>query len=451
MPIGVTWVAIAVHLTGCSIPTSSPSNDAKLVVIGEQQAVPEYEEKPRAVIVSGKIFEESQNNGGEFLQSMLSLGVPQIWLLVKAAWIRSELPQELKSLTKLQNSMGSSVSIGTDIDADIRLLSYTASAITSSAEEDRNPIIFPRDYAPTTVLTKDGRHKMISFEFVHHHGGVWEQLSQLIADTAELPHIRVEFIDDKLRFVGGDFMIDEFGVCVGGSDARWRTRLEVNSLADQRAQLRDQDAWAARFNDYNEKLQAQLGCQDFVSTKYALPGGFTNHIDMFAKFAGQKRVLVADLDDEVLADAQRLNAEHKMGADGKDTPQDIHDFLDYLAEEVFKDYKVLRVPTQLQVVDDLLAFEDGVSLPFKRWIFGSYINSFFVGNDSVVIPWYSYANDARAIRHRHEVEEAYRSMGFENQRFVDASGIAKEGGAWHCASMQVPTLSSVAEPCLLQE
>ena len=172
-----------------------------------------------------------------------------------------------------------------------------------------------------------------------------------------------------------------------------------------------------------------------------MPFEGTGHIDIWAKFLSPTQVIVGEISDESMdlipaeqaaayRAVQQFLDEQATGVDrsGATVPNALATVLEREAPEV----EILRIPMPTPGV------YRGVET------FRTYTNSLFV-NKTAIVP--RYQRGSRAERNNRDlmreqeqaVEAIYRKAGFD-VKWILADNLIRDGGAWHCVSMQVPDL-----------
>jgi agmatine/peptidylarginine deiminase len=172
-----------------------------------------------------------------------------------------------------------------------------------------------------------------------------------------------------------------------------------------------------------------------------MPFEGTGHIDIWAKFLNPTQVIVGEISDESMdlipaeqaatyRAVQRFLEEQATGLDSTGAP--VPNALASVLKREAPNVEILRIPMPTPGV------YRGVET------FRTYTNSLFV-NKTAVVP--RYQRGSRAERNNRDllneqeqtVEAIYRKAGFE-VKWILADNLIRDGGAWHCVSMQVPDL-----------
>lgn len=172
-----------------------------------------------------------------------------------------------------------------------------------------------------------------------------------------------------------------------------------------------------------------------------MPFEGTGHIDIWAKFLSPTQVIVGEISDESMdlipaeqaaayRAVQRFLEEQATGVDSAGAP--VPNALASVLKREAPHVEILRIPMPTPGV------YRGVET------FRTYTNSLFV-NKTAIVP--RYQRGSRAERNNRDllneqeqaVEAIYRKAGFE-VKWILADNLIRDGGAWHCVSMQVPAL-----------
>lgn len=208
---------------------------------------------------------------------------------------------------------------------------------------------------------------------------------------------------------------------------------EVLLRLEERGEVADEAKIVAQLEQY---LQQEF----WVVPRMPYEG--TGHIDIWAKFLSPTQVIVGEISDESLAlipeeqaetyrAVQRFLNEQATGKDvnGDEIPGALATILHREAPEV----EILRIPMPTP----------GVYRGIET--FRTYTNSLFV-NQTAIVP--RYQRGSRAERENRDllkeqeqaVAEIYEKAGFK-VKWILADNLIRDGGAWHCVSMQVPQLT----------
>lgn len=207
---------------------------------------------------------------------------------------------------------------------------------------------------------------------------------------------------------------------------------EVLLRLEERGEVADEARIVAQLEQY---LQQRF----WVVPRMPYEG--TGHIDIWAKFLSPTQVIVGEISDESLAlipeeqadtyrAVQTFLNEQATGKDqaGHEVPNALATILRREAPEV----EILRIPMPTPGV------YRGVET------FRTYTNSLFV-NQTAIVP--RYQRGSRAERENRDllkeqeqaVADVYQKAGFQ-VKWILADNLIRDGGAWHCVSMQVPKL-----------
>lgn len=151
------------------------------------------------------------------------------------------------------------------------------------------------------------------------------------------------------------------------------------------------------------------------------------HVDMFLKFVSKDTILVNEIEDRAMALLSEADADAKVKI-----PK-IKVELDRIAQDLSKNFRVIRIPMPLPVND----------------IFFTYVNSVIV-NDTVIIPSYKNPDPSRGTypdqryyaSYEEEVQKIYQEAGLKPV-FLKADDLIKDGGAFHCITFHLPDLEAI--------
>jgi MYXO-CTERM domain-containing protein len=282
----------------------------------------------------------------------------------------------------------------TYLETELKALGLSATEIKDPKNiiwwQQQTNAIWARDFGPVSIVTTptSGSPTLSFVDFRYYHARQYDD--EIPADLAKDWGIN-DFRPD-LEYEGGNFMSTADGLCAATRGVLYYNLQYSQSAVEQ------------IFADY-------LGCKETVFTA-TMQGGVIAHIDMFAKFASDTAMLVAEY--QASQDATNkaiLDANAKL-FDGKTTPSG-------------KTMTVTRIP-----------MPDAGSGILKTW--RTYTNSLSLlgtgGGKVVLIPVYSdettYEKDALA---------AYAKV-FPGWTLVpiDSKIIIPGQGAIHCITMQIP-------------
>lgn len=284
--------------------------------------------------------------------------------------------------------------------------------------------VWVRDYGPISLRQKGGKDLLIADFNYHADREVDDHFNRTFASLGKIKRMAL-----PLYFEGGNFLAVDFKgkkfcmttslVAEDNSEKHLKNDQEFNQLAIM-----------AMFKRY-------LGC-DVNLVFPRMPHEGTGHIDMWAKgFRGGKIMVGEMLDATVRKTSYRPWAE------------DIKKFLDDRAQDLKNHgFEVLRVPMPAPVtsVDP--------DVPLMR----SYVNSLTL-NHMVFLPRYttpgegvlralgqSYPDQDLTRRYELAAVDAYMKAGYAANDIVwiGADDLIADGGAIHCATMQVPPLNPVS-------
>ena len=177
-----------------------------------------------------------------------------------------------------------------------------------------------------------------------------------------------------------------------------------------------------------------------VSIVPRLPLESTGHLDMWAKFLDEKTLVIAEVPEQALKLVPRSL---------RQAYAEIRDFLEAQASGYDRGGQTLpnalasqlrqRIPgLKIKRVPMPVPYADGHAAVFR-----SYTNSLLV-NGHAILPRYvrdGYGRpypDQRLLKdYEASVQQVYEQAGFRVS-WIDADYLILSGGAWHCATMQVP-------------
>ncbi len=180
-----------------------------------------------------------------------------------------------------------------------------------------------------------------------------------------------------------------------------------------------------------------------------MPHESTGHLDMWAKLLNPDTLVIAELSpqtldfapEELIQDYQEVRAFLEQQASGL-TPEGkvVENALGPLMKRLNPKLKIVRMPMPAPV------------LYGESEVFRSYTNSLLV-NGKAIVPRYQrmggvgYYYPDRSLMQDYEnrVETIYRQAGYQ-VFWLNADYLIQDGGAWHCATMQVPQAPPVASP-----
>lgn len=183
-------------------------------------------------------------------------------------------------------------------------------------------------------------------------------------------------------------------------------------------------------SDHELKARLAEGLDQAVSLVPTLPYESTGHLDIWLKLLDEQTLMVARIDDQSLLLAP-LPLRKQI--------EEMHDFLDQQALSLAQrlpGVKIVRVPMPLPELE-----ADG------QMSYRTYVNSLLV-NGQAILPRYSRSAYGRLYRdqkliksYEAEVEKVYAQAGYRPV-WIEADYLIPGGGAWHCATMQIPALNS---------
>lgn len=176
-----------------------------------------------------------------------------------------------------------------------------------------------------------------------------------------------------------------------------------------------------------------------------IPSESTGHIDIWAKFLRADRVIIGEISSESLNQVPDFQREKYLAvqafleeqatgqkADGSESPMALASILKREEPGV----QILRVPMPTPGV------YQGTD------VFRTYTNSLLL-NEVAIVPRYGQGSRARIgnrqlnLQQEARVQELYEEAGFQ-VIWIPADNLIRDGGAWHCVSMQIPRLPEVS-------
>lgn len=373
---------------------------------------PEYQ-PIQALIVSENILNDE--NGFLLLDQVLSAGV-QVWLLSASQsnfdWTREHLH-------------------GVYHYSDLQLQKLLYFPVKTEST-------WARDWAPLMTLP-EARYRgpavdvrMLKMRYLKERP-VDDQVPQELAKTLlqrvqELPGLNFYKLDLPFYGEGGNIMCSRRNCFVTEELLRMNSEeyLGVGQAIEPK-QIR-------------AALEAHLDQK--VWSVHRLPYESTGHIDMWAKFLNPQTVIVAELSDETLKYVPPPLREHYrevqeylnieatgQTSEGKLVPDALATLLHHFEPQV----KIVRIPMPAPGI-------------YARdlEVFRSYTNSLLL-NGKAIVPKYrrfagyarTYDDQALTSEYERQVQRVYEQAGYQ-VIWLDADYLIQDGGAWHCAAMQVP-------------
>ncbi|MGV3523637.1 MAG: agmatine deiminase family protein [Candidatus Sericytochromatia bacterium] len=172
-----------------------------------------------------------------------------------------------------------------------------------------------------------------------------------------------------------------------------------------------------------------------------IPSESTGHIDIWAKFLSRDRVIIGEISTESLNQVPEFQREKYLAvqafleeqatglkADGSESPQALASVLKREEPEI----QILRIPMPTPGVYQ------------GSDVFRTYTNSLLL-NQVAIVPRYGQGSRARIgnrqlnLQQEARVQALYEEAGFQ-VIWIPADNLIRDGGAWHCVSMQIPRL-----------
>ncbi|MGV3525983.1 MAG: agmatine deiminase family protein [Candidatus Sericytochromatia bacterium] len=278
-----------------------------------------------------------------------------------------------------------------------------------------------RDWAPIFSETdQQGGMGMLDPSYLGHAHEVEDRVPEALAQSQEWSAQPVTREILPVHLEGGNLLCHEALCFVTGT-----------GQAETAAQLKQPNNGAAA-----KALRQQL--VQPVSALPDLPHEPTGHLDLWAKFANAKTLWIAQIEGPTLQlappEARSEVTAMQSFLDAQADPQSPGS-LAALATQAIPGLQIVRVPTPL---------------PWKhqgRWVFPSYLNSLLVNSFAIVPrfrqalpreqPPHAYADTALLSGYEQQIETVYGQAGYR-VLWVEADHVIRDGGAWHCAALQIP-------------
>ncbi len=293
--------------------------------------------------------------------------------------------------------------------------------------------VWARDWAPVMAkhATEPGKWGLLDF-FYYPDRPVDDASPQQVhsvlnqsPDYLNLPQgLSFSHFSVPVEIEGGNIMCNE-AHCFVTEEVLWRI--------EERGETADPEAIV-------NQLEKHIRQEFWLVPRMPFEG--TGHIDIWAKFLNNNQVIIGEISEESLTAIPEEQA---------DTYRAVKTFLDEQATG--KDIAGNVVPNALATVLQQEAPEvEILRIPMPtpgvyRGIetFRTYTNSLFV-NDTVIVP--RYIRGSRAERRNRDllreqeakVRAVYEQAGYR-VKWILADNLIRDGGAWHCVSMQVPQLT----------
>lgn len=353
---------------------------------GRQAVVPEYEPS-QAVIVSMALL--STYNKESFIKEFISAGARDIFVTI---------------------DQGSRLTLSSSAFNELRtLLGHDFQRIHLTEVRDRGAItVWARDWSPLGAEANDTFDPSKKLRFLdlnyYPYRPADDSSPRALENLYAYSRISVPVYNE-----GGNFMVNDSGECL------MTTR--VVDANNSKSRPDDMILSAQEIKTYYKEF---AGCKN-VTIFNRIPYERTGHIDMWAKFLSDKKVIVGQLKTDTL---------NLLSGSTLSTAKIIAEYLNDRAGELESaGYNVIRIP--------MPAPESGV--------FRSYTNSLFL-NGTVLVPRYrkpsykmlgKYPDSSLLASYEKEVTSIYQDAGYKVV-FLDSDNLIANGGAIHCVTMQVP-------------
>jgi agmatine deiminase len=257
-----------------------------------------------------------------------------------------------------------------------------------------NNDIWIRDYGPFFMKETCGRkslQRIIDFEFNSYGGKFppWDKDNKVPKEIASYYQREIESY--PLVMEGGSLEFSGDGVI----------------LTTEQCLLNKKRNPKLKKEQIEYFLKSAFNVNDVIWLKRGLEGDHTDgHIDDFARFVGERKVLLCQTDDSTDANFRHLR-ESKM----------------YL-----KKWRHPKKKYKLEVID--LPMPDRMEIKKKR-LPNSYANFIFI-NGGVIVPIFNCETDKEALKIFKKVFPKRKIVG------IDATLLIQEGGGIHCMTKQEP-------------
>lgn len=156
--------------------------------------------------------------------------------------------------------------------------------------------------------------------------------------------------------------------------------------------------------DVKARRQAQWGKEVGCASVRVINESPHEHIDMFVKILSPRHALVGEIPKSAYRSKEERNLAEK---------------LELVALQMKTYMNVSRIPMPEPTVE----------------VFRTYTNSILV-NGHAIVPRYELANKATQRAFESQTARAYEAQGYA-VRFINADQLIKDGGAWHCVTLQL--------------
>lgn len=272
--------------------------------------------------------------------------------------------------------------------------------------------VWSRDWAPLGARSKDGRLRLIDFNYYPERRAD-DATARSLLSLMPVPRVSVPVYNE-----GGNFMNNNRGVC-----------MMTSRVTDANAVRHFTDDMTLSADQIRSLYQQYAGClKTHIFPRMPYEG--TGHIDMWAKFMNDSTVIVGEVRAEIL----KLSAYSQSQVE---KVQAVKTYLDRRAAEIRNlGYRVVRMPMPAPIPKQ------------GGWMFRSYTNSLTVNQLALVPrylkPYYSdlgvngeYMDRSLLARYESEVIGIYQSLGYRF-KWVNSDDVIAAGGAVHCTTMQLP-------------
>lgn len=388
---------------------------------GQQTIVAEYEPN-QDVLLSHELF-STPGFDVNFAKLILEAGAPRIIILLP----KNGSESESKLRASFKNGLGT-------LFNRIAFLRFGEWSRLSNPNQKASDNInrWSRDYGPMGLRTKDGKIKVLDFNY-RGTNDLDETVGRELAK-----YLNIDRIAPPVLFEGGSFMATSTGTCFITNLVFNRNRgvaENPNFVPVSEPQIR------GYFKD-------TAGCTQLHVIGFPIAGlwseALPDHLDYWTKLVNDNTIIVSEIWEEAISlitpesiqkedpDNARTAAELKLLADEvKEVSRRSKANLDTKAREFQTlGFRVLRIPQ-----------------PIPSRSFLTYTNGLIV-NKTMINPRYvrsqphaEYIDSRLFARYEKNVTDALQSVGLST-KWINSDAIIGASGAIHCASMQFPHVTA---------
>lgn len=273
-------------------------------------------------------------------------------------------------------------------------------------------------------------------------------LSQRPIDDSVPQQIQASLLEQANAIPGWQFRLQDLPVYMEGGNimcSRKHCFLTEEVLIQNSAEVVGKEAIKAP--QIVAALERYLDQQVWLVPR--MPRESTGHLDMWAKLLNPNTLLIAELSQQTLdyvpaelrADYQQVSDFLEAQVSGKTRDGKlVANALGPLMKRLNPELKILRIPMPAP------------GFYGESEIFRSYTNSLLV-NGKAIVPRYQrmggvgyyYPDRALIADYEARVESLYQQAGYQ-VFWLNADYLIQDGGAWHCATMQVPQVLETITP-----